>query len=160
MASSRAVLTPQPGLKQRKPRRQGSLTKSEKALVAQVVMDQPGEITQTQVLGLSRSLRRSPEAIRTMIAEARENFVASAGDYVAIHKQATQNALDAGDNETAMKGAAWAMTNLSGEGQRIVEKQTSEPMGSQVHIAIAVGGIDSLKAPIALPKIGVIDAEN
>lgn len=141
MASSRAVLTPQPGLKQRKPRRQGSLTKSEKALVAQVVMDQPGEVTQTQVLGLSRSLRRSPEAIRTMIAEARENFVASAGDYVAIHKQATQGALDDGEYETAIKGSQWAMTNLSGEGQRIVDKPTGEAAGTKIMIGIQMGGM-------------------
>lgn len=141
MASSRAVLTPQPGLKQRKPRRQGPLTQPEKALVAQVVMDQPGEVTQTQVLGLSRSLRRSPEAIRTMIAEARENFVASAGDYVAIHKQATQAALDEGEYETALKGSQWAMTNLSGEGQRIVDKPTGEAAGTKVMIGIQMGGM-------------------
>src|SRR5580692_3921563 len=105
-------------------KRPGAPTKADKALIAQFVQDQPSEITPRQIVGLSKTLRRSKEAIKKLIEEARENFVESAGRYVEIHKAATEAALSAGDNEQALKGSQWALTNLSAEGARIIDKAT------------------------------------
>lgn len=122
-------------------KRQGSITKAEKALIAQVVMDSPAEITPRQVNALATATRRSRQAIKKCIEDARDNFAASAGDYVEIHKEATMAALLKGDNEQALKGSQWALTNISAEGARVVEKTVVAPSGSKIQIGIKLGGI-------------------
>lgn len=123
-------------------RRGGRVSKAEKALMKQFVADQSKEIDRSQTLALAKVMRRSPSMIKEMIQEAREDFVTSGQEYVTIHKQATQEALAAGEFEPALRGAQWALTNISAEGQRIVDKPESGPMGAKIMIGIKVGGIN------------------
>ena len=141
LASSRSVLKPNPGQKLRPLKRMGVPTKADKALVAQVVLDQPAEITPAQITGLAKTLRRSKEAIKQMIEEARENFVVGAKRYVDIHRAATEAALADGDNEQALKGSQWALQNISAEGVRIVEKAVDGPVGTKIMVGIKLGGL-------------------
>jgi len=124
--------------------RAGSPTNTEKEMVAQFVQDQPREVTERQVAALATVLRRSKEVVRRMVEEARENFVASAQDYVAMHKQAVQSALANGDAkslEVVVKGTQWAMENLQAEGVRIIDKAASEgASGPRIMIGVQVGG--------------------
>lgn len=112
------------------------------ALVAQLVLDQPAEMSVSQVNALARTLRRSKDVVREMVERARENFVANAEDYVAIHKRAVDAALEDGDNETAMKGSQWAMQNISEQGVRVIEKAAEGPSGPRILVGIRIGGID------------------
>lgn len=131
-------------------KRAGSPSQPEKALVAQFVLDQPRELTNGQISGLARTLRRSKDVVKKLIDEARDNFVANAGRYVDIHIAATEGALSEGDHEVAAKAAQWAMEHTSAEGSRIVEKAQTGPVGSRIQIGIKVGGID------APPAVGVV----
>ena len=127
-------------------KRGGSVTSREKELVAQFVMDQPAEVTPTQERALARVLRRSPAVIKTLVAEARENFVAGAGRYVEVHMQATEQALANGDPkslEVAARSAQWALTNISAEGERIVEKPEASGGGPRVMVGIKFGGANT-----------------
>lgn len=129
----------------------GSLSKSEKDLIANTALAQPGGLSPLQVTGLAKVLKRSPALIQQAIIEARDQFVGSAGRYVEIHKQATEDALSNGDAKSldvAVRGAQWALTNISAEGTRIVDKPNTEATGSKVMIGIRVGGIDT-------PAIGI-----
>lgn len=134
-----------------KPKRTGSITQAEKEFVSKFVMDQPAEIAPVQVNALARVLRRSKEAVRSMVEEARENFVAGAGRYVEIHRQATEAALSNGDPkslEVAARSAQWALTNISAEGSRIVDKASTESSGSKIYIGVKVGGHNPTTAVI------------
>lgn len=147
MASSRAVLTPSKDKKPHKVfKRSGGITGAEKTFIAQFVADQPAEITPAQVTGLARTLRRSKEAIKNVIAEAREDFESDAKRYVEIHKTAVELALANGDSkslEVAAKGARWAMENISSEGVRIVDKVVGGgPTGPKILIGINLGGVN------------------
>lgn len=139
MASSRAVLNTHTPFKRHK--RRGKPTEADKVAVAAIVMDAGHELNRSEQLSLARTLNRSVESVRKLIAQARENFVASAEDYVDIHKAATLGALDTHDYETALKGSQWAMTNMSHEGQRIVDKPTGEAAGTKVMIGIQMGSM-------------------
>lgn len=128
----------------RRVKRFGSLSKIEKQVIAQVVHDSPAEVTPQQVSALALTLRRSPEAIRNAVADARESFSADALNYVEIHKQTVEAALKAGDSkslEVARKGSAWAITNIAHEGKRVIDRPESGPQGSKIIIGIRIGGI-------------------
>jgi len=134
-------------------KRVGPLTVAEKNLVAQVVLDQPGELRPSQINGLARALRRSKEAVRSMIEEAQEAFRANASRYVEVHMKATEEALAHGSmdgKEIAMKGAQWAIERMSGEGARIIEPKVTDAGqgGPRVMIGIRVGGVDATKEPV------------
>lgn len=158
MPSSRSLLT-----KAKHPRKifikkGGRPSKEEKQMVAQVVLENPGPIEPAQVQALSKLMHRSKDAIKKMVEEARDNFVEKAKDYVDIHHMATVAALSDGDNETAMKGAQWAMTNIAAEGVRIIDKAAgSESSSPRVMIGINVGGI---VPPAGSVKVETIDATN
>lgn len=131
-------------------KRQGGVTKPEKDLVAAFVQDQPREITESQVNGLARTLRRSKDVTKRLIEDARERFVDSAGRYVDIHMQAAEAALVNGDAkslEVASKAAQWALTNIGAEGTRIVDKPSAETNTPKVLIGIKIGGVNS-SAPV------------
>src|SRR5437867_455313 len=116
------TLQPNPKLKGKRYKRHGKPTEAEKALVAQVVQESPFVVPDSQIGSLARGLRRKKEDIKAMIEGAREKFVESSQRYVEIHKSATENALADGDNEQALKGSQRALTNISAEGARIVDK--------------------------------------
>ena len=133
--------------KPRRSRRAGSTTKAEKELVARVVLDQPREVSPRQIHGLAIALRRPKEVIRALVEEAKEHFVANASDYVRIHKQATDQALENGENDIAAKAAQWAMEHLSAEGVRIVEPKADQAAGNRIQIGIKLGGIGESQPP-------------
>lgn len=135
---------PKPKAKKRVFRRAGRLTKTDKAVVAAMVKDAPGELTTKQVSALSAALRRTPNAIRDAVVEAKESFNADALFYTDTHKQVVAAALANGDSkslEVARKGSAWAMTNITQDGKRIIDKVESGPQGARILIGIKVGGV-------------------
>lgn len=142
-------------------KRAGPVSKVEREFVAQFLADQPREITPRQERALAQTLRRSKDVIKTLIEEARENFVAGAQDYVNIHKQATQGALHTLDFDAALKGSQWALEHISAEGARIVDppKAVTGSTGPRIQIGIKVGGIDNPVTEIALPVPPVIEGE-
>ena len=132
------------------PKRVGGITDAERNLVAQVVLDQPAEVTPAQVNGLARALRRSKAAIKTLIEDAQESFRENAGFYVDAHRKATESALTHGSIaglEVAQKGAQWAIERMSGEGARIIEPKVEggNQGGPRVMVGIRVGGLDATK---------------
>lgn len=146
---ARSILTAAKPKQKRVYKRMGSATDTDKALVAAVVMDSPRELSTQQTNALATVLRRSKDVVKTLIEEARENFQANAKRYVELHMQAVEDAVASGDPKAlgeAMKGAAWAISNLSAEGTRIVEKETKGPTGTQILINIPMGATDQSKA--------------
>lgn len=133
-------------------KRGGPITKTEKDFVAQFLQDQTRELTTSQVTSLSKVLRRSKEAIRTMVEDARDNFAESAGLYVNIHKEATIGALKSEDYEIAIKGSQWAIEHLGMEGVRLIEKTSAQPTGNKIMIGIRIGGVDAAK-DMEMPEI-------
>jgi ribosomal protein S9 len=137
------TLQPDPKLKGKQYKRRTNITPAEKALIAQVVQESPFAVPDAQIGSLARGLRRKKEDIKKMIEEARENFVTSAQRYVEIHKAATEQALEKGDSEQALKGSQWALTNISAEGARIVDKVNNETNTPKVLVGIRIGGVSS-----------------
>lgn len=133
-------------------KRGGTTTKQEKEFVAQFLQDQPKELTTSQVTSLSKVLRRSKDAVRNMVEEARDNFAESAGFYVNVHKEATRGALATEDYEQALKGSQWAIEHLGMEGIRIIDKASTQPSGNKIMIGIRVGGVDAAKG-MDMPEI-------
>lgn len=131
-------------------RRPGSVTEAEQSLVTQFVRDQPREVTTGQVQALAKVLRRTPAAVREMVERAREEFQAGAEFYVNAHKQAVGLAVANGDAKSldaAMRGAAWALENLSAEGVRVVDKQKESggPSGPRIMVNVGIGGLNTTK---------------
>jgi hypothetical protein len=131
-------------------KRPGAPTAAEKDFVAQLVADQPAEMTDSQVNALARTLRRTKETTKGIIEEAKNRLIDRSARYADIHILATEAALADGDNEQALKGSQWALTNISGEGSRIVEKAVVEQGGAKIMIGIKLGGIDQPVTAIAL----------
>ena len=122
-------------------RRRGITTPAEMALVSQFVKDQKDDITPKQIESLSELLKRRKNTVKHLIFRAREKFNDAAEEYVDIHLQATRKALKKGDNEQAIKGSAWAIQNISAEGERIIDKPTDEgSSGVKVLVGVKIGG--------------------
>ncbi len=139
-------------------KRSGALTEPEKDLVTRFIADQPGEITPKQQQALATVLRRSPDAVKTLLQTAKDRFVERAGDYVDVHMQATREALATQDYDTAVKASQWAITNISSEGERIIEKETVQSVMPRVVIGVNLGGLD-LKAIEASDGV-IVDNES
>lgn len=133
-------------------KRAGNLSKAEKQFVAQIVQDQPRPLQVNEINSLAKVMRRSRETIKQAVEDARDNFVVSAGRYVDIHKQATEQALTDGDNETALKGSQWYLEHVGAEGVQIVDKAKAVPSGNKIMIGIKIGGIDSPTSTIDIPN--------
>jgi hypothetical protein len=141
MPSARSVLAPD---RKKTFYRRGAPSKAEKALVAQVVQDFPGEVAGPQVAALATTLKRTKEAVKAMIEQAKENFVSEAESYVKIHKQVVEAALANGDAKSldvAAKGAQWAIENIGAEGTRIIEAAKTTPQGMKLLIGVNIGGL-------------------
>ncbi len=124
--------------------RRGAPSKAERAMVAQVVQDFPGELQNAQVTSLARTLKRTKEAVKEMILQAKENFVSEAESYVSIHKRVVETALENGDSkslEVALKGSQWAIENIGSEGSRIIEAAKEGPQGMKLLIGVNIGGL-------------------
>lgn len=141
MPSARSVLAPD---RKKTFYRRGAPSKAEKAMVAQVVQDFPGEVGPTQVKALATTLKRTKEAVKAMIDQARENFVSEAESYVNIHKQVVTTALANGDAKSldvALKGSQWALENIGSDGSRVIEVAKAGPGGTKVMVGIQIGGM-------------------
>lgn len=131
----------------KKARRRGSLTHVEKLIVAEVVRDAPLHVVdEKQVERVALVLRRSPEAIVSAIATARETLQTRALPYVDYHLAAVKGALDAGEFDVARKGAMEMIDKISardadGKVERIVEKVEAESTTPRVQIGIMLGGL-------------------
>ncbi len=124
--------------------RRGAPSKAEKALVAQVVQDFPGELGPSQVNALAKTIKRTKEAVKEMILQAKENFVSEAESYVALHKKVVEAAYANGDAKSldvAAKGAQWAIENIGAEGTRIIEAAKTVPQGMKLLIGVNIGGL-------------------
>ena len=119
----------------------GRFSKFEEDLVEGIVLNSPGGLSSAEVTALARVLRRPKSAVKAAVENAREMLAESAGEYAAIHKAAVMAAYDRGDNETALKGSQWALTNISHEGARIIDKATGEAAGTKVMIGIQMGSM-------------------
>ncbi len=119
----------------------GSIAKDEVALVGQILSVQNQELTPRQERAIATVLRRSPEKTKEIILKARDAFNAASGDYVDIHMRAIKGALEAGNYETAAKGAQWAMANGGEAGARVVDRQEDGGGQTKVLIGLALGGI-------------------
>lgn len=93
-------------------------------------------------------------------AEAREAFAKNARAYVTTHKKATQKALKAGDTETAMKGAQWALQHMpaDSEGRTILAPDTDAKTlgsGADPHggVQILIGGFTPPESPKRLASV-------
>jgi hypothetical protein len=127
----------------------GPVSPVEVGFIKQFLQDQPREITEDQTRALSKVMRRSKEVVKDIIEQAREEFQSSALDYVKLHKEAAISAFERGDDETAIKASQWAITNMSQEGTRVVEKVAAEGGGGvKIMIGVQMGGIDKPKGPI------------
>ena len=128
-----------------KPKRQGPLSNGEKLIVSEFAAEQPSEISKQQVQALAKTLNRSTETIANAVTRARESFVSRAERYADAHAEAMEAALANGDAkslEVATKASQWAMTNLSHEGKRIIEKEVVSPVVPRVMIGVKIGGLD------------------
>ena len=136
-------------------KRKGPVTKSEKALVAQVVLDQPGPVNERQERALATSLRRSKEVIHDLVLEAKENFVALGPRYVEIHMAAAEKALASGSLGIATEAAEWALEHIAADGSRVIEPAVTGPTGNQILIGIQMGGVKNAPASVAIPAMSV-----
>ncbi len=156
----RSVL--QPGsVKGKRYKKRTKPSDAEKAVVAAVVLDSPAEVTPQQVTALATALNRTPAAIKKLVQEARTMLVSSAGDYVKIHKRATELALQNGDAKSldvAIKASQWAIANISADGARVVDKASTEPQGQRIFIGIKMGGMEAKPVVRELAAGEVIDA--
>src|ERR1041385_598411 len=125
----------------------GHPTQTEQALVTAFVKDQPGEVSNDQVIGLARATRRSPRVIRGMIEKAREELVEASSDYVKAHREAMQAALANGDPKSldvARRAAEWGMENISQDDARIVDRKKEADGGSsgpRIFVGLKIGGL-------------------
>lgn len=131
---------------------------AEKKARQQIIVDQivkesgNGPISERQVGLIARTLHRSKDVIKGMIDQARENLASDAVDYVDMHKQATQAALDNGDAkslEVATRAAQWAMKNIALEGKHVVEPQAQVSSGTVINIGVKLGGLITENQPPA-----------
>ena len=130
----------------RLPRRVGTTTQEEKDLVRQFVMDQPGEIQPRQERSLALTMRRSPDTVRHLIAEAKLHLGEAVEHYVDVHRQAVDTALANGDAkslEVAVRGSQWAMENIAVDGVRVIEQASKTPTGPRIMIGVRIGGANT-----------------
>jgi hypothetical protein len=125
----------------------GNLTRAEKAIVAQVVQENPTPAP-AQVTALSTILQRKPQSIKNAIAAARERFQSYAMDYVESHHKT----LASSDPDVARKAAQWAIEHLStrdkdGNMERIVEAAESADERPNISIGIQLGGMPARSSP-------------
>ena len=174
MPGARSVITRQVPPKLFAPKaskRHGPITPTEQKLVTQFVKDQPREVTPAQVTALSRVLRRSKDAVKAMVEQAREEFTTAASFYVDAHKQSVERALavtnkdgehDAKALDVAARASQWALENLSAEGQRVVDGKATNKSdgGTKILINIPFGGMNANPAVEVTEIPPVIEGES
>ena len=135
----------------RRPARRSRMSPSEKIVIAEVVNNAPGGIvSDIQADRLAMMLQRSPTAITSAIASAREQFLAKANDYVDLHNRTVHKAFAQNDLDVARKGSEWAIEHMSGKNdegeiERIIDKDDSQSNSPRISIGIALGGLPGRK---------------
>jgi hypothetical protein len=155
MPGARTVIARKPPEKvfEPKAKRGGQVTKVEQALVTQFVLDQPREVTTSQVNSLAKVLRRSRDVVKSMVERAREDFQTSADFYVKAHKQSVELALNVTNKDgehdpkaldVAARSSQWALENLAAEGVRVIDKPNAGKgeTGPRIMVGINVGGLN------------------
>lgn len=138
----------------------GQITGPERQLVAQLVHEHPRELSEQQVNGLARAMRRSPAVVKELVERAKEDFVSQADHYVQVHRQATDQALANGDAKSlgvAVEASQWFLEKVSEQGVRVIEKEQKADTGQRILIGIKIGGIDSPAEIINIPLVGAHD---
>jgi hypothetical protein len=129
-------------------KRAGILTKPEKDLIAAVVLDQPRALEDKQINSLAKGLRRSREAVKNAVLEAKDALLAHAGRYVEVHAQVVEDALSNGDAkslEVAARASQWAIEHMNADGATIVDKGPGDSGGVKIMIGVKVGGANDVK---------------
>jgi hypothetical protein len=139
-------------------KRAGVISTAEKQIIKQFVADQPTEITNQQVNALATLTRRSKETILAILTEARDEFAASAVDYVQMHKQGVQSAIANGDAKSldaGIRGAQWAIEHQGRDGHRVIDAPKTEGKSgsAQIMIGIKLGGKNEMLPEIVDGKI-------
>lgn len=123
----------------------GPPSNQDRAIVEGIVANTAGGLQASDVRALAKVMRRSPDVVAGLIAEARDKFLGSAGRYVEIHRQAVEDALADGSAaalEQAIKGSQWAIENLAAEGARIVDKpDKNSGAGVKIMVGVQLGGL-------------------
>lgn len=129
-------------------KRTGRTTKDEKEVVKAVVRQAGGDLPIDETRALAKVFKRPVGTVKKLIAQAKENLSVDAEFYVDTHRQVVETAFIAGAAtfndkllETARKGSAWAIENISGEGKRLVEKQESGPQGTRIMIGVRLSNM-------------------
>lgn len=131
----------------KKPRKAGPITQAEKLIVAELVQDAPLNLMSDEKISMTAELmRRSPDVIKSIVVQAREQLQSNALSYVASHRKSVEQALAAQDFDIARKGSEWAIEHISardadGKVERIVEKVEAESTAPRVMIGIQLGGL-------------------
>lgn len=136
----------------------GKLHKAEKAAIAAIVAAVPREMNAREERALGIAMGRSPELIHKTISEVRAKFADNAEHYVDLHLKAAKAAEVDGDYEVATKAAQWALTNVSKDGERVID--TPDAGGSQaskVVIGIQLGGLGIPTATASAKLLPVVD---
>jgi hypothetical protein len=93
---------------------------------------------------LSPIMRRTPEALRKAIRDARERLTSNAGLYVELHAKAATKAATRGD----ARPAQWALEHLSEGSERIVQPAPQAP-AVQVGVSVVLPTFAAPLAPLA-----------
>ena len=122
--------------------RKGRMTIAERALLEGV--DPKADIA-LAAKALAPVLRRTPEALRAAITDARERLVSRAGEYADLHQKAARVAASKGNSAPS----EWALTHLVHDGLRVVDAPTREANDNRVLVNIvlptALGGSKPLE---------------
>lgn len=125
-------------------RRTGPLTKAERQITKMLVKDSPQTITPNQTTALARMFKRPVSTVKSMLTRAREDLASDASFYVDAHRQVVEDALAINGPQAldiARKAAAFAITNISGEGKRLIDKQESGPQGTRIFIGVKLSNM-------------------
>jgi hypothetical protein len=106
----------------------GRMTTAEHAIVQGV--DPSADVAEA-ARTLSPIMRRTPEALRKAIRDARERLTSNAGLYVELHAKAATKAATRGD----ARPAQWALEHLSEGNERVVEPA---PQAAAVNVGVQV----------------------
>lgn len=152
--------------KKRTYKRPGKTTKDEKEVIKAVVRQTGGDVPLDKTMALAKVFNRPVSTIKKQIQTAKENLAADAGFYVDAHRDVVETALEVGKAtfndkllETARKGAAWAIENISGEGKRLVEKQESGPQGTRIMIGVRLSNMTAQPQSVIDVSADAVDVE-
>ena len=120
----------------------GGISKAEKDALAAIVAAVPREINAKEEKALAQVMGRSVATIHKTLTEVRAKFAQNADKYVDLHLQATEAAIADGDYDTATKASQWMLTNVSKDGERVIDApEANGPQSSKVVIGIQLGGL-------------------